>query len=144
MKSLSVICLSLILVSTLTCKKEESQSDVPNVLVDFTIYLSQPSNVNLNVVGGWVYFPYGVKGIVVYRSGQESFVALERNCTYQSNNSSAIVSVDTANTLFLKDTSCGSKFYLQDGSVANGPATIPLKQYHTSYNSATLTVHVYN
>src|ERR1044071_1599026 len=93
-----------------TCKKDSSQSDVPNTLVDFTIYLSEPSNINLNVVTGWVYVPYGVKGIVIYRSEQEKFVAIERNCTYQASNSSAVVSVDTSNTAFLKDASCGSKF----------------------------------
>lgn len=144
-KIVRIFFLLIVLISAVSaCKKDSSQNDVPNVQVDFNIYLSEPSNVNLNSLNQSVYFSYGVKGIVVSRTGPESFVALERNCTYQPNNSSAVVSIDTSATSFLKDSSCGSRFYLSDGSVANGPSTVPLKQYHTFYNASNLTVHVYN
>jgi len=144
MKYSAKIILSLMLFFAFaTCKKDSAPSDIPNVQVDFYVYLSEPSNVNLNVVTGWVYVSYGVKGIVIYRRTQDEFVAIERNCSYQPNNAGAQVSVDSSNA-FLKDASCGSKFYLSDGSVANGPATRTLKQYQTSYSSAAATVHVYN
>ena len=142
---LKIFFLLLILISVFsTCKKDSSQSDVPNVQVDFYIYLSEPSNINLNSLNMGVYFAQGVKGIVVSKTGPETFVALERNCTYQPSSSSAVVSIDTSGTSFLKDASCGSRFYLSDGSVDHGPATVPLKQYHTFYNASNSTVHVYN
>ncbi|MBK5285502.1 MAG: hypothetical protein JJE25_08855 [Bacteroidia bacterium] len=127
-----------------TCKKDSGQSDIPNVLVDFVIYLNEPSSVNLNVITGRVYVNGGVRGIIIYRQSQDEFIAIERNCSYQPTTASAIVSVDSSNTSFLKDGSCGSRFYISDGSVANGPATVPLKRYQTSYNSTNATVHVYN
>ena len=143
MKLLKLTCFSILLLAVFTCKKDSSDSDVPNTLVDVTLYLTQPGFSNLGTVGNWMYVSGGVKGIVVYQRAQDDFVAIERNCTYQSSNSSAIVSVDSTN-VFLKDASCGSKFYLNDASVANGPATVPLKKYNTSYNPTTRMLHIYN
>jgi nitrite reductase/ring-hydroxylating ferredoxin subunit len=137
---LLLICLLPVL---LTCKKESQDSDVPNTVVDFTIYLTLPQYSSLNTVGNWVYITAGVRGIIVYHRSHGDFVALERNCTYQSSNANAVVSVDSSN-VFAADTSCGSSFYLTDGSVANGPATVPLKRYNTSYNASSMTVHIYN
>lgn len=143
MKLLKLICLVALLHGLITCKEDSSDSDIPNTLVDITLYLTQPQYSNLGTVGNWMYVSGGVKGIVVYQRALDDFVAIERNCTYQSSNASAIVSVDSSN-VFVKDTSCGSKFYLNDASVANGPATVPLKKYNTSYNSTTKVLHIYN
>ena len=145
MKHIVKIFVPLILFSVLlTCKKDSSQSDVPNTLVDITIYLTEPQYTALNTVTNWAYVSGGVRGIFVYHSAPDAFVAIERNCTYQANNSSAIVSVDSSNTAHLKDASCGSKFYISDGSVAGAPATVPLKRYQTSYNSSTFVLHIFN
>jgi len=141
---LTIFFLLILFFGFTTCKKDSGQSDIPNVLVDFVIYLNEPSNVNLNVITGSVYVNGGVKGIIIYRQSQDEFIAIKRNCSYQPTTASAIVSIDSSNTAFLKDASCGSRFYLSNGSVANGPATVPLKRYQTSYNSTNATVHVYN
>jgi nitrite reductase/ring-hydroxylating ferredoxin subunit len=143
MKLLKIFFLSAGLISVFSCKKDSTQTDIPNTLVDYYVYLSQPQYSSLNTVGNWMYISAGVRGIVVYHRAPDEFIALERNCTYQSGNSNAIVSVDSTN-VFLHDTSCGSKFYITDGSVANAPATVPLKQYHASYNASSQTVHIYN
>lgn len=125
----------------ISCKKDES-NNVPNVLVDFTIYITDPQFSALNAVGGHVYVTGGVKGIVVYRHTLDEFFAIERNCSYQASNGNQ-VSVDSTG-IFLKDPACGSKFYMTDGgSVANGPATVPLKRYNTTYDG-TSAVHIYN
>ena len=144
MKALNIFSIIASLFFLIACHKDSSDSDVPNTLVDVTIYLTQYPYSNLNTAGNWVYVSGGVRGIVVYANGPEQFIAMERTCTYQSGNSSAIVSVDTTNLLFLKDYSCGSEFYITDASVAHGPATVPLKRYNTSYNPTSKVLHIYN
>jgi nitrite reductase/ring-hydroxylating ferredoxin subunit len=124
------------------CKKEDN-SQIPIVPVDFYVYLNQPSNINLNAVGGSVYFNFGYRGIVVYRSGPSTFVAIERTCSYLPNEGTSQVSIDSTG-LFLVDASCGSKFSMLDGSVSNGPATLPLRLYATDYDNVNGVVHVSN
>src|SRR4051812_36182646 len=121
MKSLFVFCL-VVIVSVYGCKKDKnnSTSTVPIAAVDFNLYVNNPSYVSLNTVGGWVYVTGGVRGIIIYRSTSTEFKAYERNCTYQSGNACALVSVDATN-IIAADTCCHSKFLLTDGSVSQGP-----------------------
>jgi hypothetical protein len=144
MKVLKIISLFTLLTILVTCKKDSTDSDVPNTYVDVYLYLTQPSWNSLQTVTNWMYVSGGVRGIFVYHYAQDQFVAIERTCTYQSSNASAQVSIDTANTSVLKDASCGSEFLRNDGSVAHGPATVPLKRYQTSYNATTKVLHIYN
>jgi hypothetical protein len=123
------------------CSKS-TDNPVPSVYVDFTIYLSQPSNASLNAVGGWNYYTGGARGIIVYRLNIDTFMAFDRNCTYNPNLASAVVSVDSSG-LMASDASCGSRFVLIDGSVSQGPATIGLRQYHADFDGLN-TVHVYS
>ena len=122
------------------CKKEEDNG-VPITMVDLYIYTSNPSFINLNAVGGWVYVNGGVRGILVYRKSISEFMAYDRNCTYQSSNVCAIVHVDASN-IIATDTCCNSQFSIVDGSVLTGPAGIPLKTYNTTYDGTVL--HIYN
>jgi len=124
-----------------SCKKDNG--NIPAVSVDFYVYLSQPSNFNLNAVGGWIYETAGVRGVIVYRRSNEEFAAYERACTYDPNVSNAKVDVDSSN-IIAADKICGSKFVLSDGSVINGPATRSLKTYYADYDAASATVHVHN
>jgi hypothetical protein len=128
----------------LTCDGCSSKTDnpVPVVAVDFTLYLNQPGFSALSAVGGWVYVTGGSRGIIVYHLNVDTFMAFDRNCTYNPTAADARVSVDNTG-LFAADTSCGSKFVLIDGSVSQGPATIGLRQYHADYDGLNA-VHVYN
>jgi len=123
------------------CSKN-NDNPVPSVYVDFNIYLNQPSSTNLNAVGGWMYATGGSRGIIIYRLSIDTFMAFDRNCTYNASSASAVVSVD-ASGLFAADSSCGSKFVLIDGSVNNGPATVNLRKYNAVFDGVS-TVHVYN
>jgi len=123
------------------CNKDP-ENPVPSVYVDFVLYLNQPSNTNLNAVGGWIYTTGGSRGIIVYRLSMDTFMAYDRNCTYNPDQASAVVSVESSG-LFASDTSCGSKFVLIDGSVNHGPATVNLRQYHADYDGLN-SVHIYN
>lgn len=121
-----------------SCKKDED-NDVAQYHVDFTIYLNQPAFVNLNVVGGWIYYNAGTEGMIIYRRSTTEFTALERNCSYDPNASCSIVQVLSGITAI--DSCCTSRFSIADGSVLNGPATQPLYQYRTQYDGQTLRVY---
>src|SRR5271156_4875254 len=74
------------------CKKDSSA--IPNVFVDFYVYLTQPSFANLNAVGGWVAVTGGVKGIIVFKKNSTEFAAYERDCPYDPDAANARVEVD--------------------------------------------------
>lgn len=134
------LCLLLALgIFAYACRK--SDDVVPNVYVDIYVYTSDPAFVNLNVPGGWVYITGGAKGIIIYRKSTTDFMAYERNCTYNPSEACARVEVDSSNVLAV-DKCCGSQFSIIDGSVVKTPATMPLKQYQTSFDGNVL--HIYN
>ena len=124
-----------------SCKKQE-QDQVPLTGVNIYITIAEPAYAKLNAVTGWVYIAGGVRGIIVYRASSSSFMAYDRDCPYQPNNTCALVQVDSSNNFEAFDACCGSKFLITDGSVINGPATAPLKQYETTFDGATL--HIFN
>jgi len=121
-----------------SCKKE-GDDDIAQNHVDYYLYLNEPSNINLNAVGGWMYVPAGTKGIIVYRRSDSDFTALERNCTYDPNTSCSIVEVLSGISSI--DSCCSSRFSIYDGSVINGPATHPLYQYNTYFDGSTLRIY---
>lgn len=127
-----------ILILFLGCTKEEDQN-IPLVRVDTTIYTNNPSFNAISVPGTWTYINGGSRGIIIYRVSNEEFKAYDRHCTYDSGNSCALVSVDGTNITGVDDC-CGSTFILTDGSVTQGPASLPLKQYQTSFDGAVLRI----
>jgi nitrite reductase/ring-hydroxylating ferredoxin subunit len=122
------------------CKKE-SDNYVPDTPVDIYLYANNPSFINVSTVGGWVYVTGGVRGILIYRKSNTEFMAYDRNCTYQSSQPCATVVVDATN-IAAKDTCCNSRFSLYDGSVYQGPASVPLKACNTTFDGNVL--HIYN
>lgn len=126
-----------------SCKKDKNNgaNPIPNQSVNIIIYPSDPQWAgSIGVPGGWVYVTGGVKGILVYRKSPTDFVAFERTCTYDPN-TNALLKVQSDNVT-IKDTVCGSKFLILDGSVTQGPAALGLKTYATTYDGTTL--HIYN
>lgn len=122
------------------CKKDGT-NNVPETSVDIYMYTNNPSFVNVSVVGGWVYISGGIRGILLYRKSNSEFMAYDRNCTYQSSNPCATVYVDNTN-IQATDTCCHSRFSIYDGTVYQGPASLPLKSYRTTFDGNVL--HVYN
>ncbi len=137
---LVLYCL-LILLLINSCKKQQT-SGIPLVNVDISIYVNNPSYINLNSIGGWQYISGGVRGILLYRSSSSDFKAYDRNCTYQPSNSCATVRVDNSNLIVSDSSCCNSKFSIIDGSVLQGPASLPLKTYNTSFDGNVL--HIFN
>ncbi|MFM7015799.1 MAG: hypothetical protein ACKOX3_05655 [Bacteroidota bacterium] len=132
---------SILILFVLGCKKNESL--IPNVSVNEYIDLNLPSYSNLNAVNNWIYYPAGAKGLIIFRKSTTEFVAYERACTYDPNTSGAVVYMQP-NGIDAKDTICGSKFFIFDGSIINGPASRPLQQYRCMYNISSNQLHIYN
>jgi nitrite reductase/ring-hydroxylating ferredoxin subunit len=130
----------LILIAFLGCSKDEEDGNIPLVRVDLTIYTNDPAFNVISVPGTWTYVNGGSRGIIIYRVSNNEFKAYDRHCTYDSGNSCALVSVEATNITAI-DNCCGSQFLLTDGSVIKNPASLPLKQYQTSFDGAVLRVY---
>lgn len=134
---------SLLFVSVFTlvfgCKNK--YEGIPNISVDIYINIQNPQYQNLSGMGSWAYIEGGSKGIIVFNSDNENFLAFERHCPYDSQNSCSRVSVDETN-LFAVDSCCSSKYQLLNGSAIDGPASLPLIGYNTSFDGNI--IHIWN
>ena len=119
-----------------------TSSNVPNVSVSLTININNAPYTTLQTVGGQAYATGGNRGIILYRASSTSIVAFDRTCTYNIGDANGIVQGQTNNTAICLE--CGSQYHLSDGGVASGPTTIGLKQYNSSFSTATNIVTVKN
>ena len=73
---------------------------------------------------------HGYNGLIIYRFSNYEYHAYDKSCTYEPLTSCA--EIDSINSSLAICSCCNSVFLLdQDGSVANGPAILPLKKYST-------------
>ena len=135
------IALIILLLFSFSCRKNENR--VPYVPVDLYLNITLPSYNTLNVIGGWVYVSGGSKGLIVYRQTAETFMVYDRHCTYDVNATCTPASVDSTNLAISCDCD-GSQYQLYDGAITNGPATMPLQQYQSTYDGLANTLHIYN
>ena len=131
--------LFLFLIMFLGCKNQ--YEGIPDVNVNVFINIQNPQYQNLSGMGSWSYVEGGSKGIIVFNSDMENFMAYERHCPYAPENECSKVSVDQTN-LFAIDTCCSTKYQLLDGSVIDGPGSLPLKRYNTSFDGNI--IHIWN
>ncbi|RLD48020.1 MAG: hypothetical protein DRI94_13130 [Bacteroidetes bacterium] len=133
----------IIFLSVIFIKCDKNKKDVvPNVYVNFTIYINEPDYSELNAIGNSVMVTGGAKGIIIYRNSLNEFCAYDRCCTYKPSEKNEYVQLLEQGSPIVVDSTCGSKFNLVDGSVINGPAVLPLKKYNTTFDGNG--VHVYN
>ena len=130
-----------ILLVVVSCDKQTPHETIPNVAVDIYIDVNSTLYVQLNTIGGWLYLTGGYKGILVYRVSDEEFVAYDRTCPYDPYVTESRLEMDMGNLIVI-DTVCKSKFVILDGSIIEGPATVPMKRYRTTYDGSIL--HIYN
>lgn len=134
--------LFLITTISFSCRKTNDEDRAAFVPVDTYVNINLPQYQALNISGGWAYANGGIKGLIIYRRGTDEFVAFDRNCTYNDANSCGFASVDSSNVLI--NCACdGSVYNIFDGSVSQGPATLPLRQYNASFDGNN-TVRVFN
>ncbi len=146
MKTLILFTAAIVLMLQ-ACKK--TNSPIPSVPVDVYIYLNQPLYTNLKVPGGWVYVQGGVKGLIVYNTGNDLFRAYDRACTYDPSTTCSSVTVTTDNitavdSCCVGDACCNSKYIITDGGPISGLSTIALFQYRTFLNADGTELHITN
>ncbi|MGY8916787.1 MAG: hypothetical protein ACKVJ6_00815 [Flavobacteriales bacterium] len=121
---------------------DQNNQNIPYVPVNFDINVNLPAYTSLNYPGEHLIVQGGSKGIIIYRYTMDEFVVLDRHSTYDVT-LGCKVSVGTDGITLSDENDCSaSKWIILDGSVMQGPATVPLHRYRTSWNPPIL--HVYN
>ena len=129
----------LLLSSAWSCNKKVEHENIPNVAVNLYLDISSTLYIELSTIGGFVYVTGGYKGIVIYRVSPDEFVAYDRACPFDPTLACARIEMDPSG-ITMTDSCCGSNFSVLDGSIIKGPATQPLKRYHTQYDGQILRV----
>jgi nitrite reductase/ring-hydroxylating ferredoxin subunit len=123
--------LSSILFLNTFCSKED-RNPIPNV--SFEVTIPKTTLVQMGVNSSMIYnggTPGGVKGIIIYKKGDNEFVAYERLCPNYPNDE---CSLNIDNSITATCPCCKSKFSLVFGSVMEGVAKHALKEYQTTFN----------
>jgi len=125
----------------------ETNNPVPEVYVNFILELNSPFYSILNSPNGSIIIPdegYKGRGIIIIRLLNDEFRAYDATCTYDPEDAWGRVEIDETGQ-FAYDKVCHSKFILFfDGSVSEGPASIPLKMYNVDYNQGQNSIVVHN
>lgn len=120
------------------CQRTPSEHLVPNVRVDVELSTNLPQYNNLNFINGWVYLDEGYNGIIAYRVNNDEVKAYDRQASYNVREKCKVF-VDTGST-YCTDTCSGSQWLLLDGQVLRGPASLPLREYQTSFDGSNLII----
>jgi hypothetical protein len=114
------------------CSKNNPNTVIPNVYVEVQLNINEPSSFNLQPIGGWIYYAGGSNGLIIYHANADEFKCYDRHSTYNVDDWCQ-VNVDSTGFKLI-DTCSASEFSIFDGSVIKAPATIPLKQYPTTFD----------
>ena len=130
----------LIIILLLFIHCGDSNQYIQNVYVDIEIDLSLPEFSTLNTEGNSMFLEGGNKGIIIYSFSNYEYKIYDRNCSYEPSLSCSYI--DSINSTIAFCGCCSSAFLLdQDGSAANSPAILPLKQYNYSLNNTMLNIY---
>lgn len=116
------------------CNKNRNHP-VPSIPFDIEINVNLPSYSELQSVGGWAYVSGASKGIIVYRSDVNNFVAFDRHSPAEDGTCEQALVTDEENFLQLNDLCSGAKFSLLDGSIISG-SEFGLRQYETVWDGS--------
>ncbi|MDP2388382.1 MAG: hypothetical protein Q8M29_18560 [Bacteroidota bacterium] len=149
MQKIFKISLLIVLSLILSCKKKKTAVTNPNQVntnVNEYIYKNTPEFNDLIVAGGSIYHSGGTCGLIIYRLAMNEtngdFAIFERNCPHEGGTNTNAKVYRQNDLITARDTVCGSKFYITDGSIINGPSAYPLKAYNYTYDGNVL--HIYN
>lgn len=124
--------LALLLVTSLGAK---AQVAFPEIIIN----LSYPQYQSLKLDGTYKYIEGGMRGIILYRSNENTYVAFERACPHHPSDESATVDVDMSG-LFMIDHECKSNFSFPDGYPTAGPARRGLWTYRVTLEGTKLII----
>ncbi|MCK9481202.1 MAG: hypothetical protein M0R38_05505 [Bacteroidia bacterium] len=131
----TLIVLTLCIVLTYSCNKNNDKDVIPNVPVSIRVNMELPLYSKLLIPGNYIYLEGGNKGITLFHGFDDQYYATDRICPYQPFDACSKVELDSnftfrcgssINGIF--EQCCASKFQY-DGQISNGPAIYPLKSY---------------
>lgn len=132
------------------CKKDNQKYPFEVGNINISIDPNSARYQELNTVGGWLYLGFydGIdppsRGVIVHRADLDRFVAFERTPVYEPNaccDNTGVCTHLIVDYPFVEDTCSDSRFLLLDGSVIEGPSTLPLLQYAAEYDGFVLHIH---
>jgi Rieske Fe-S protein len=131
------------------CKRNTTTETIPLGPVSLTIDLNLPSNIHLNTVGNYSYFPGGIRGVLVIHDYDDNWYAYERTCAWEPLNECSTIWLDSQNLQLKCGSYTGNQFskccessYIFSGFPIKGPAKGRLAQYKIQKNANLL--YVYN
>lgn len=158
MNKLIIATCLFVLLSGLSCKKDSSSGTstdfFPPVAVRIDINLALPQYNVLTLPQGWVYEVGGNRGVVIYHTINDEYVAFDRTCPVDPQKDCAFVSVDSSNTFYRcaqfpnsgKNCTgagfCNSRFDAAGGFPVSGSAKLALRQYYVKKDGTFL--HIQN
>lgn len=119
------------------CRDREAL--IPVVDVNINININEPQFFDLSVPTGYAYVVGGSRGIIVYRSGQNEFVALERHSPHNAEENCQVFVKEDG--LIIEDPCSGSQWLITDGSIVNGPTSFALRLYNTTFSDPILSIY---
>jgi len=146
---IAVFVFSTLLLFSASCgdDNQNQQSFIPDVPVSITINTDLPLYYHLKNLGSYEYLDGGYRGVLLIHNFDDVFYAIERTCSFESDQSCAKVSVDSFNFQlrcgnYVNDEwepCCESKFSF-DGNVQEPPAQLPLRQYRVIENGGLISI----
>ncbi len=141
----------IVCVFTLSTCKENSINNNNDFFTPVQVYLlinlNLPSYSPLTVPQGFVYETGGNKGIVIYHTIYDEYVAFDRTCPHEPANSCSYISVDSSSTFYRCGQynpswipCCNSKFDPATGNATSGAAKRALRQYNVRRDGDNLIV----
>ena len=132
----------LFLIFLLTQARCDSNfQNIPYVPTNFDINLNLPLYNSLNFPSEHLLLEGGSKGLIVYRYTLDQFVVLDRHSTFDTS-LGCQVTIDSDGMLISDNSDCSeSKWLIIDGSVSQGPASLPLHRYNTTWNPPILSIY---
>ncbi len=124
-----------------------SQDFFTPVQVYLNINMSLPSYAPLTIPQGFVYEAGGNKGIIIYRTIYNEYVAFDRTCPNNPTDACSYISMDSTSAFYRCGqyapswkACCNSKFDPATATPIEGAAKRPLKQYIVKQDGNTLIV----
>ncbi len=135
-----LILFILVLGCVLVCAGcRDREALIPVVDVNINININEPQFFDLSIPTGYAYVVGGSRGIIVYRLGENEFIALERHSPHNvEDNCQVFVKEDG---LLIEDPCSGSQWLITDGSIVNGPTAFALRVYNTTFSAPILTIY---
>ncbi len=129
----------IIFISLFGCgSSDDGNPLLPNVTVNETVFLNNPSSQPLLVPGGYIFIQGGISGIVVYNLNNTQYFAYDRACPHVSPSNCQPMVVNDGLTM---ECPCdGAQFALALGGQPQSGTSQAARQYRVVKNGDSLII----